>query len=60
MDRDLKVDELDNRIVDMEQQINDERARLSTDRIDISFGELINMYKVVELVIRPEYQRRFR
>lgn len=35
MDNDLKVNELDNRIADMEQQINDERARLSADRMDI-------------------------
>lgn len=44
----------------LEQQIFDERSRLSTDRMDISFGELINMYKVGELIIRPEYQRLFR
>ena len=44
----------------LEQQISDERSRLSTDRMDISFGELINMYKVGELIIRPEYQRLFR
>ncbi len=60
MDNDLKINEFDDRISDMERQINDERARLSTDRMDISFGELINMYKVGELVIRPEYQRLFR
>lgn len=35
MDNDLKVNELDNRIADMEQQINDERARLSADWMDI-------------------------
>ena len=44
----------------LEQQISDERSRLSTDRMDISFGELINMYKAGELIIRPEYQRLFR
>lgn len=44
----------------LEQQITDERARLSSDRMDISFGELINMYKSNELIIRPEYQRLFR
>lgn len=54
------MDSLDNRINNLEQQISDERARLSTDRMDISFGELINMYKAGELVIRPEYQRLFR
>lgn len=56
----FEMDSLKNRINNLEQQISDERARLSTDRMDISFGELINMYKAGELVIRPEYQRLFR
>lgn len=47
-------------VEELEKQISDERARLSTDRMDISFGELINMYKNDELIIRPEYQRLFR
>ncbi len=51
---------MDKKIKNLEKQITDERARLSTDRMDISFGELINMYKAGELVIRPEYQRLFR
>ncbi len=54
------IDELGNKVRNLEQQISEERARLSTDRMDISFGELINMYKAGELVIRPEYQRLFR
>ena len=44
----------------LEKQVSDERARLSTDRMDISFGEIINLYKNDELIIRPEYQRLFR
>lgn len=55
-----KENEMENKIKNLEKQITDERARLSTDRMDMSFGELINMYKVGELVIRPEYQRLFR
>lgn len=51
---------MENKIQSLEKQITDERARLSTDRMDVSFGELINMYKAGELVIRPEYQRLFR
>lgn len=47
-------------IIALEQQITEERERLSTDRMDISFGELINLYKNKELIIRPEYQRLFR
>lgn len=44
----------------LEEQISKERHRLSTDRMDISFGELINMYINKELIIRPEYQRLYR
>lgn len=60
MDNNLEVDDFKNRIHNLEQRISDERMRFSTDRMDISFGELISMYKVGELVIRPEYQRLFR
>ena len=48
------------KIDNLERQITDERARLSSDRMDISFGEIINMYRNDELIIRPEYQRLFR
>lgn len=44
----------------LEKELSDERKRLSSDRLDISYGELINLYKNKELVIRPEYQRLFR
>jgi len=44
----------------LEKEISDERDKFSTDRMDISFGELINLYKSRELIIRPEYQRLFR
>ncbi len=56
----LNEEDMSVRIQKLEQQISDERARLSTDRMDISFGELIHMYKAGELLIRPEYQRLFR
>lgn len=46
--------------ISLEKQVKDERSRLSTDRMDISYGELINLYKNNELIIRPEYQRLFR
>ena len=48
------------RIILLEQEVSDERKRLSSDRLDLSFGELINLYKNEELIIRPEYQRLFR
>lgn len=47
-------------IEQLESEISSERERLSSDRMDISFGELINLYKNKELIIRPEYQRLYR
>lgn len=44
----------------LEKEISIERERLSSDRMDISFGELINLYKNKELIIQPEYQRLYR
>jgi hypothetical protein len=51
---------IEEKIQQLENDITVERKRVSTDRLDISFGELINLYKNNELVIRPEYQRLFR
>lgn len=55
-----RTEEIQEKILHLEKQISDERARLSTDRMDISFGEIINLYKNEELIIQPEYQRMFR
>ncbi|MEI6442320.1 MAG: DUF262 domain-containing protein [Nostocales cyanobacterium ELA583] len=54
------MENLKEKIILLEQAVSDERRRLSSDRLDISFGELINLYKNGELIIRPEYQRLFR
>ena len=51
---------LELQIENLEKEVSHERERLSSDRMDISFGELINLYKSDELLIRPEYQRLFR
>ncbi len=53
-------EEIKKKIEALEKEISGERDKLSTDRMDISFGELINLYKNKELIIRPEYQRLFR
>ena len=50
----------DNNLKKLDQQISDVRSRLSIDYIDVSYGEIIAMYKQDELIIRPEYQRFFR
>ena len=54
------MEDIDEKQKKLEGEITDQRRRVSTDRLDISFGELINLYKSDELIIRPEYQRLFR
>lgn len=44
----------------LQEELDNDRKRLTADRMDISFGEIINLYKDNELVIRPEYQRLYR
>ncbi len=52
--------EIKEKSIELENEISGERERISTDRMDISFGELISLYKNQELVISPDYQRLFR
>lgn len=54
------MEDFEQKVKQLKTEINKERAKLSTDRLDISFGELINLYKNKELIIRPEYQRLYR
>lgn len=54
------MENLAEKVAELEKAVSDERKRLSSDRLDISFGELISLYKNNELIIRPEYQRLFR
>lgn len=44
----------------LEDIISSKRNSLKTDRLDMSFGELMNMYEDGDLFITPEYQRVFR
>jgi len=44
----------------IEEKILELRNELKTDRLDMSFGEIINIYEEGDLIIRPEYQRAFR
>jgi len=45
---------------DIEEKVIELRNELKTDRLDMSFGEIINIYEEGDLIIRPEYQRAFR
>ncbi|MEA3535629.1 DUF262 domain-containing protein [Rhizobium sp. CC-YZS058] len=35
-------------------------SEITTDAVDFSFGELLNLHREKEIIIRPEYQRLFR
>ena len=41
-------------------EITKTRNTLSTDRLDMSYGELMNLYKRGDLIISPNFQRLFR
>jgi uncharacterized protein with ParB-like and HNH nuclease domain len=45
---------------ELQELIESKRNSLKTDRLDMSFGEIISMYQRDELIIDPEYQRLFR
>lgn len=44
----------------LEKEIRETRRTISTDGYPMSIGELTNLYKEGELIIRPEFQRFFR
>ena len=45
---------------DLESQIADARRSIASDGYPMSIGELTNLYRDGELIIRPEFQRFFR
>ena len=52
--------DIDNKSRNLDQEIAAARNEIRTDKLDITYGELANLYDAKELVIRPEYQRLFR
>lgn len=44
----------------LKEQIETQRNLLSTDRLDLSFGEIMRMYSDGDIIIKPEFQRYFR
>lgn len=42
------------------EDIESGRNNLKTDRLDMSFGEIISMYERGEIIINPEFQRFYR
>lgn len=47
-------------ILKLEQNVQEKRNTLRAERLDMSFGELMNLYQDENLIITPEYQRVFR
>lgn len=45
---------------EVEQKILEFRSELKTDRLDMSFGEIMNLYEDGDIIISPEYQRSYR
>lgn len=45
---------------ELEKKILELRSELKTDRLDMSFGEIMNIYEDGDLIISPEYQRSYR
>lgn len=48
------------KIKKIDEEISKARNNLTTDRLDMSFGEIISMYEREEIIINPEFQRLFR
>ena len=44
----------------LDEEILRGRNEIRTDKLDMSYGEITNLYEDRELIIRPEYQRLFR
>lgn len=49
-----------NKIQNLEERLQETRNSLSTDRLDMSFGEIMSMYERDEIIIDPDFQRLFR
>lgn len=48
------------KIKQLERKLEETRNSLSTDRLDMSFGEIMSMYERSEIIIDPDFQRLFR
>jgi len=46
--------------ITIENVIDKKIGEVRTDALDLSFGEIANLYSSNELIIQPEYQRLFR
>lgn len=49
-----------NKIAEIEEEIENNKKSFRSYKVDMTFGELMNLYKNEELKISPSYQRLFR
>lgn len=50
----------DKKIRKLEQEVTEQVNMLRTERMDVSFGELLSMYENKEIIINPSFQRYYR
>jgi hypothetical protein len=56
----MNTEELQSQTEKLRTQIEEQRNLLNTDRLDLSFGEIMSMYEREEIIIKPAFQRYFR
>lgn len=56
----MELEKTETQIEQLKRQIEQQRNLLNTDRLDVSFGEIMGMYERKEIVIKPAFQRYFR
>ncbi|NET56251.1 MAG: DUF262 domain-containing protein [Symploca sp. SIO2E6] len=47
-------------MISLKESIDEKMGEVRTEALDLSFGEIVNLYAANELIIQPEYQRLFR
>ncbi len=52
--------ELEEKQLLVEEEVKNARNSLSTDKLDMSYGEIVSMYQRGDLIVSPEFQRLFR
>lgn len=50
----------DKKIAKLEKEVTEQVNMLRTERMDVSFGELLSMYENKEIIINPSFQRYYR
>lgn len=54
------IEDKEKKDLQLEKEIEEQSNLLRTERMDVSFGELMSMYQQNEVIIHPAFQRYFR